>query len=257
MPNQIMNVMNSTVVSSINLWRGTNAEPARIRPKKILELYDMEGCPYCRLVREALTELDLEAKIFPCPKGGTRFRTEVKALGGKLQFPFLIDPNTGKMLYESSDIISYLFKTYGKRAVPLKWRLMPLQKASSALATLMRSVRTGAGIKRRAAKPVKKPMELYSFESSPYSRPVRELLCELEIPYLLHNVGKRELADFVLPGVRKKLLPNRTVKGVSRKGLVARGGKMMVPFLVDPNRGVKLYESANILNYLLKTYAKS
>lgn len=31
-------------------------------------------------------------------------------LGGKKQFPFLVDPNTGKQMYESDDIINYLFK---------------------------------------------------------------------------------------------------------------------------------------------------
>ena len=32
------------------------------RPKKMLELYEFEACPYCRKVREALSMLDLEAK---------------------------------------------------------------------------------------------------------------------------------------------------------------------------------------------------
>ena len=32
-------------------------------------------------------------------------------LGGKQRFPFLVDPNTGQQMYESDDIIQYLFAT--------------------------------------------------------------------------------------------------------------------------------------------------
>src|SRR5687768_15902694 len=57
--------------------------PLGPRPEKLLEVYEFEACPFCRRVREALTILDLDAKIFPCPKGGTRFRTVVKERGGR------------------------------------------------------------------------------------------------------------------------------------------------------------------------------
>ena len=49
---------------------------------------------------EVLTALDLEAVIYPCPKGGTRFRSVVRERGGKEQFPYLVDPNTGIAIYE-------------------------------------------------------------------------------------------------------------------------------------------------------------
>ena len=39
--------------------------------------------------------LDLEAEIRPCPKSGPRFRPEVIARGGKAQFPYLVDEQTG------------------------------------------------------------------------------------------------------------------------------------------------------------------
>ena len=89
-------VLNSTLASTLRLWRGTNARPAAMRPARHLQLYEFEACPYCRLVREALTELDLDALIYPAPHGGKRFRPKVKELGGKQQYPFLVDPNTGK-----------------------------------------------------------------------------------------------------------------------------------------------------------------
>ena len=39
---------------------------------------------------------------------------------GKSQFPYMKDPNTGKSMLESSDIIQYLFEQYGDgQASPL------------------------------------------------------------------------------------------------------------------------------------------
>src|SRR6476659_929350 len=46
------------------------------RPEKRLVLWDFERCPHSRTVREALSRLDLDADVRPCPKGGTRFRPE-------------------------------------------------------------------------------------------------------------------------------------------------------------------------------------
>ena len=63
---------------------------------------------------------------------------------------------------------------------------------------------------------------------------MREALSELEIPYLLHNVAKGS--------------PRRAA-------FVERSGKMMVPFLIDPNTHVEMFESAAILAYLDETYA--
>ena len=49
-------VSTSLLASQLRGWRGTNAfRPAQRQPEKLLELYEYEGCPYCRLVREALT----------------------------------------------------------------------------------------------------------------------------------------------------------------------------------------------------------
>ena len=95
-----------------------------------------------------------------------------------------------------------------------------------------------------------------AFESSPYSRLVRELLCALEIPYLLHNVGRTALADYVLPGIRTRLLPDLPAKGENRQALMDRAGKLMVPYLVDPNHGIEMFESAAIKDYLRTTYAQ-
>ncbi len=248
-----LNIASSVMASTACLWRGTQTHPAGTRPQRPLELYDMEGCPFCRLVREVLSELDLEVVIYPCPKGGSRFRTQVEKRGGKQQFPYLVDPNTGTEMYESRDIIHYLFKTYGQRPVPIKWKAHSMNVASSTLGSVLRG---GHGIRLQKASPVEKPLELYSFESSPYARPVREKLCELEIPYLLHNVGKVQLADYILPEIRRRFFPNIPVKGEKRIELKERSGRLMIPYLVDPNTGKSLHESADILRYLDATYAQ-
>ena len=109
--NQRLSVAGERPYSHGPLVRGTQgiqSRPAAEKPQVLLQLYDIENCPYCRLVREALTELDLDAEILPCPKGGERFRTEVVERGGKAQFPYLVDPNTGAEMYESLDIIDWL-----------------------------------------------------------------------------------------------------------------------------------------------------
>ncbi|MEZ5503761.1 MAG: glutathione S-transferase N-terminal domain-containing protein [Halioglobus sp.] len=112
----------SMVATLLRATNGIQSSPAAIKPRQLLQLYDIENCPYCRLVREALTELDLDVEIYPCPKSGERFRPELVERGGKAQFPYLVDPDTGVEMYESLDIVAYLFETYGQRELPLKWK---------------------------------------------------------------------------------------------------------------------------------------
>jgi glutathione S-transferase len=183
-------------------------------------------------VREALSALDLEAVVYPCPKGGPHFRKEATRRGGKAQFPFLVDPNTGRELYESDDIIAYLFAEYGDGSPPLPLRLGPLTDLSSFAAS---AARPGIGGRYVPARQPKKPLELWSFEASPFCRLVRERLSSLELPYVLHNVAKGS---------------------PSRAAFVKRSGKMMVPYLVDPNTGTEMFESADIVAYLDRTYRK-
>lgn len=227
-----LDVMGSWLVSSLRLGHGMRVAHARKKPEKLLELYEFEACPFCRKVREMLTVLDLDAKIFPCPRGGTRYRPTVVARGGKEMFPYLVDPNTGVAMYESDAINRYLAETYGDGTVPLALRLGPVTTLSSGLASAARPTRG------RAAQRSKLPaqaLELYSFEVSPYCRLAREALCELELPYVLHNVAKGS---------------------PSRAAFVALTGRMMVPYLVDPNTGTSMFESADIVAYLRRTYGE-
>lgn len=247
----------SILASSIRGWRGAAAfKPAQRQPEKLLELYDIEASPYCRLVREVLSELDIDAMIYPCPAGGTRFRPKVQALGGKQQFPFLVDPNTGDQLYESADIIDHLRRHYGHGKPASPGLLRRLGLGGSYTATVMRCLGGIRGMRARPARAPSLPLELYSFEASPYSRPVRELLTELEIPYRLRNFGKSRWEDMGPPFVRSKFYPEAPVTSPNRIRMKELTGRFQVPYLIDPNTGVSMYESSDILRYLEKTYAQ-
>jgi len=230
--NRVLDVASSYLSTLARVPAGMTVGELGPRPKQPLELYEFEACPYCRKVREALTMLDLEAMIYPCPKNGPRFRKQVVTKGGKAQFPYFVDPNTGEAMYESDDIIAYLYDTYGDGQVPWPLSLGPLTTLGASFAS---AFRLGRGQGYRPARAPKKPLELYSFEISPYCRIAREALCTLEIPYLLHNVGKNS---------------------PSRPAFEKRSGKVMVPYLVDPNTDTQMFESADIVDYLERTYAK-
>ncbi|UZE96156.1 glutathione S-transferase N-terminal domain-containing protein [Alkalimarinus alittae] len=242
----------ATIASTVSMWRGTGTSHLGKRPQQRLHLYDIEGCPYCKLVREAITELDLDVVIYPCPKGGVRFRNSAVRIGGQEQFPYLIDPNTSISLYESYAIISYLFRYYGNGHIPKRWKRRYTNNMSSMVSSV---VRFGAGMYHKPSRSPAMMLELYSFESSPFCKPVRELLCELEIPYVLHNVGRNQLLDYVLPDIRERVFPFYKVKGKNRIGLVNKSGSMRVPYLVDPNTGVDMFESKAICHYILQQYA--
>ena len=228
---RFVDLATSYAASVARLGAGMAVEPLGQRPARTLELYEFEACPFCRKVREALSMLDLEVLVQPCPKGGGRFREVVVSRGGKAQFPWLVDPNTGCEMYESDAIVRYLFATYGSGPVPWSLGLGPITTAGEMLAS---AFRPGAGGRYRPARQPRVPLELWSFEASPYCRLVREVLSSLELPYLLHNVAKGS---------------------PSREGFVRRSGAMQVPYLIDPNTGVAMFESAEIVAYLDRTYA--
>lgn len=249
-------VLQSVATSTLAAWRGTSVIKAASQPPQRLKLYDIEGSPSCRNVREALTALGLDAEIYPCPKGGKRYRGEAEKLGGKLQFPLLVDMNTNTTLYDAAPIVDYLFRTYGGRNTPRAYRAGTLRPLLGALGSAMRGLR---GIKARSTRHATKHpehlLELWSFESSPYSRLVRETLTELEIAYVLHNLGKEQLADMGPAVMRVKPGPYKPRPGGRREKVLAQLGRVQLPYLEDPNTGVKMYESRKIIDYLERQYA--
>jgi glutathione S-transferase len=224
-----LDVSSSIAATLVRGAQGMRARRLGRRPAVPVVLYEFESCPFCRKVREALTLLDLEADIRPCPKGGRRFRPELVLRGGKAQFPYLVDPNTDQEMYESDAIVRYLFAEYGEGPPPA----LLLGGWAALTGSLASALRLGAGTNAEPSRPPASPLELWSFEASPFCRIVREKLCTLELPYRLHNVGKGS---------------------PSRAAFVERSGKMQVPYLVDPNTGAALFESAEIIRYLERSY---
>lgn len=83
-------------------------------------------------------------------------------------------------------------------------------------------------------------LELYQAEDCPYSEKVREKLMELGVSYITHN-----------PRAAHNGVQNQQVL----EEMVALGGKDEIPFLVDHQHGVQLYESEDIIDYLEENYA--
>ena len=215
-------------------WLKETSDVAKFpRPATPIKLYEFEGCPFCRKVREAVVWLDLDVEFYPCPQGGPTFREYVKNVGGKSQFPYLVDDNTGVSMYESDDIIDYLYDKYGpgKEKVPTLLRAGALTVLTAGFGL---APRMGAGSRYRAAKMPAKPITVYSYEASPFCKLVREKLVELELPHLMRTVGR---------GSPK------------RQELKDRRGTFQAPDIEDPNTGVAMFESSAIVKYLEEQYA--
>lgn len=196
------------------------ADPASVAE---LVLYDDEGEPDCRPVREALTTLDLDVLIRPCPTHGTRFSGE---LGGA-RVPLLVDG--AERIQGSSAIISHLYRRYANRPAPTVFSSAPLGLLNKVLATPL----AGGKVLAQPATKAPHPLELYAFESSPFSRFVRRTLCALELEHRSISMGK---------------------KSAKRAAFKAKYGKLQFPLLVDPNTQRWMYESADIQKYLHETY---
>jgi glutathione S-transferase len=230
--------LGSFVATAVRLGRGLGSvvgPERRSAPERLLELWDFEACPYCRKVREVLSELDLDYLAHPVARGSGH-RAELVARGGKMQAPYLADPNTRAAMYESDDIIGYLNSTYGGGA-RAGWRLPVPSVLDDVQSALASAARLGRGARARVTRGAdgREPLLLYNMEGSPYCRKVREILSELDLAHIVRN------------------LPHGSPK---RAELVARGGKMQVPYLVDPNTGRELYESDDIAAYLEREYGE-
>ncbi|MDQ3034022.1 MAG: glutathione S-transferase N-terminal domain-containing protein, partial [Myxococcota bacterium] len=136
---RVLDLVTSTAASVARAGVGDKIGALGPRPTQPLLLWDFEACPFCRKVREAISILDLEVMVYPCPKGGERFRPDVIARGGKAQFPFLVDPDDAdRALYESDAIIAHLFARYGAGRPPLALRMGPITTATAGLASALR-----------------------------------------------------------------------------------------------------------------------
>jgi glutathione S-transferase len=224
------NVATSIAASSVRAWSGNTVGTLGPRPVRPLILFEKEACPYSRLVREALSILDIDADMRPCPDGEEVHEKELEALGGK-QIPYLVDPNQTEALSESLDIVQYLFEKYGDGRVPLTLR-GPLAIRSSKLASRIRGHR---GNDKRAARRPSLELELFGYEAGPHTRLVREQLSALGLPWVYRT---------------------RAHHSPRRFELEAELGPLSFPYLRDKNTGRSLRESDIIVAYLETTYAR-
>ena len=255
--NHQIKVIQALASSLLEGGRGMQGTAFPQQPEKPLQLYEFEGSPFCRRVREVLTLLNLDYEVYPCPKGGHKYRRIVQEKGGKQQFPFLVDENSGVALYESQDIIHYLFQHYGKTGkTPQKFSHYPQLPVVALAGTLVNGAR-GIWINKKIidrAAPAEL-LELWGFEASPFTRVVRATLAELELPFIYHNVAKERWQDMGPAVLRFKPGKYQALAGGKREKVMnVMGRDIQVPYLVDPNTGVKMFESAAIVKYLNKHY---
>ncbi len=246
-----VDVGTSVLASTLMGWRGSFGSRTVEQPAQFLRLYDREGCASCRMVRQAVTELNLDILVLPIPMGGDRFLPQLRELSGSDQVPYLVDPNTDTQIGGSDQIVEYLFQHYANKPSPANLVATDSSLFRSRMATIVRGSR---GLEVAPSKPAHKHLTLFSFESSPYSRLVRERLCELELQYLLINIGKQQRADVGPANFRLHLGSYKPLPNTKRSQFYAEHGNVQVPYLLDPNTGADLFESADILDYLNVTY---
>ncbi|CAN1277377.1 hypothetical protein LINPERPRIM_LOCUS16304 [Linum perenne] len=142
-----------------------------------------------------------------------------------------VDPNTGTAMYESDQIIKYLVDKYGNGEVPIMLSLGLLTVSSCSSSFLLSCL---SGQSYRPSKLPPQPLEIWAYEGSPFCKLVREVLVELELPHIYRSCARGS--------------PKRQI-------LYDKTGTFQAPYLEDPNTGVQMYESAEIIEYLTATYA--
>ena len=76
----------------------------------MINLFYLSTCPYCKKVIDFLNSSNIEYILLDINEQ-ENFNKLIK-IGKKRQVPFIIDTNTGNVMYESADIIDYLSKEY-------------------------------------------------------------------------------------------------------------------------------------------------
>jgi glutathione S-transferase len=269
-------------------------------PAPKLILYEYEGSPWCRRVREHACSLDLQLHIRPCPREAflahvgppfqsegycgplSRFRSEVKELGGSLYFPFLVDETAGVVMNESSQIVHHLWKNYADNVLPewprpissynlallsnlsniLKlnniledqvclsppssriWRLLdvPSLVASCLLRPMPRN-----GVMLRPARDRKEQgsISLHGHEGCAETRLVRETLSCLQLPYIL-------IPTATVGGSRSSFMAARA-GGEETAGNSCTSTASGIPVLVDGDK--ELHGACAAIEHLERSYA--
>jgi glutaredoxin len=249
-----LDTLTSGFLSILRMPSGVTVSPD-IKPKaeiRLMKLYDIENSRACRNIREQVTELDLVVeKVIPAADNSRAITdpTFEDALPTSAEVPSLevsLPSGEARMISGESNIAAFLeenFPCSPKSAVdeanPLQDVLQVIKTAGSYAAGWLRPGRgnkvSPAVTSSTSVNRPKKPLILYSYEGNQFCRLVREVLTELDIAYELRSAGKES--------PRRAELSELT------------GGSTMCPYIVDPNTGVAMAESALIIRYLYDTYA--
>lgn len=228
------------------------------RPKKMLQLYEFQGDKNCVIVRETLSVLDIDHIVYPCPRESlsisgsfclnSRYRPQVKSITGDVKLPCLVDENTKQNISGGDEVVEYLWKKYGNKAIAPRNYTLAMHPSFKCLSLTLSNICRSSlvmGILRAPSRKPQQPLELFGYEGSLFVRRVKELLSTCELPYInrvlpLRSVDKRtafakEHAE-VLSASRTKF------------------SLIKVPFLRDPNSNVQLFESAEIIKYIQAKY---
>lgn len=82
-------------------------------------LYVKDSCPFCAVVLKEVDDLGIEVELRNIADNNHK---EILVItGGKVQVPFLHDPECGIAMYESGDIVAYFRDKYhqGKNEEPV------------------------------------------------------------------------------------------------------------------------------------------
>ena len=238
------------------------------RPSKPLILYSYEGNQFCRLVREVLTELDLTYELRSAGKSSPRRARMATMTGGSSQCPYLIDENTDTAMFESADIVRYLYKTYalwtppselleGASAVvtpllrPVYQKLAPLQAGSSGEDTAAYDAAIAKATSEIEEEVASNAVVIYTYSLSPFCTEATALLDNLNVNYKEISLGKEWLPGLIDHPVKRAALgtmtgqtslPHVFVGGKSIGGLFS-GTPGLVPALEEGTL-VKLIDEA-------------
>ncbi|RDZ63633.1 NrdH-redoxin [Haloferax sp. Atlit-12N] len=75
-----------------------------------IELYALDGCPYCEKVHDALSEADVDYET-QWVDALHSDRNEVKRVSGQRGVPVLVDDDRGVTMAESEKILQYVDQT--------------------------------------------------------------------------------------------------------------------------------------------------
>ena len=197
-------------------------------PIETIILYDNESSPTCKRVREMMNLLDITYECRPV------FGDEINNL------PRIVDPNVGETISGDDEIIEYLLKQYGppsslfdlKALWPITFKEFSL--ATSKLAILLRG--NSGVVQQTNARPDNmkmKPIELWAYECSPFVRPVKEKLSTLGLPHVVVSCSRGSK---------------------NRDKMIDKVGRFQVPYIVDGNTGIEMFEGTEIAKYLEQVY---